>query len=44
MRMSGDAKRAGECDQCGECEEKCPQDILVSEWVPRIHAALGGER
>ena len=43
-RMSGDARRAGECKRCGECEEKCPQDIAISDWMPRIHEALGGER
>jgi len=42
MRMFGDSKRAEECDQCRECEEKCPQDIPVSEWMPRVHAVLGG--
>jgi predicted aldo/keto reductase-like oxidoreductase len=41
MRMFGDGKRAEECVQCGECEEKCPQDIPVSEWMPRVHAVLG---
>jgi hypothetical protein len=34
-------ERAGSCEQCGECEEKCPQEILVSEWMPKVHAVLG---
>ena len=33
--------RAAQCIQCGECEEKCPQAIPISEWMPVIHAALG---
>ena len=34
-------KRASACIQCRECEEKCPQSILISEWMPRVHAVLG---
>jgi uncharacterized protein len=34
-------ERAGSCEQCGECEEKCPQDIPISEWMPRVHSVLG---
>jgi hypothetical protein len=34
-------QRASNCLQCGECEEKCPQDILISELMPRVHAVLG---
>jgi predicted aldo/keto reductase-like oxidoreductase len=41
MRMSGDAGRAEDCTQCRECEEKCPQDIPIAEWMTRVHAALG---
>jgi predicted aldo/keto reductase-like oxidoreductase len=33
--------RAAQCIQCGECEEKCPQSIPISEWMPVIHQALG---
>jgi predicted aldo/keto reductase-like oxidoreductase len=29
------------CIQCRECEEQCPQNIPISEWMPRIHAVLG---
>jgi len=35
-------ERADRCTGCGECEEKCPQGIPVSEWMPRIHALLAG--
>ncbi len=34
-------ERASECIQCRECEEKCPQSILISEWMPRVHELLG---
>lgn len=32
--------RAARCIQCGECEEKCPQSIPISRWMPVIHRAL----
>lgn len=28
------------CIECGECEPKCPQDIPISEWMPKIDAEL----
>jgi hypothetical protein len=34
-------KRASACIQCRECEEKCPQSILISEWMPIVHEVLG---
>jgi len=34
------AKRAVACIQCGECEEKCPQDIPIRRWMPRVHEAF----
>jgi predicted aldo/keto reductase-like oxidoreductase len=34
-------KRASACIQCRECEEKCPQSILISEWMPIVHQVLG---
>ena len=33
--------RANGCIQCQECEEKCPQSIVISEWMPTVHAVLG---
>lgn len=33
--------RAGSCVQCRICEEKCPQRIPISEWMPNVHNALG---
>jgi hypothetical protein len=32
--------RAARCVQCRECDGKCPQGILVSEWMPVIHSVL----
>lgn len=32
---------AGSCIQCGECEERCPQEIPIGEWMPKVHALLG---
>ncbi len=32
--------RAGQCIQCAICEEKCPQGIKISEWMPKVHEAL----
>ncbi|MEM2145562.1 MAG: aldo/keto reductase, partial [Candidatus Jordarchaeaceae archaeon] len=34
-------EHANNCAQCRTCEEKCPQKILVSEWMPKVHAYLG---
>jgi hypothetical protein len=33
--------QAGECIQCRECEDKCPQSIPISEWMPIVHQVLG---
>jgi len=33
--------RASACIQCRECEDKCPQHIRISEWMPQVHAVLG---
>ena len=33
-------ERADLCTGCGECEQKCPQSIEISEWMPRLHAIL----
>jgi len=32
--------RAGNCIQCRVCEDKCPQRIAISEWMPKIHNSL----
>jgi predicted aldo/keto reductase-like oxidoreductase len=33
-------QRAEACIACRECEEKCPQQIPISEWMPRVHETL----
>ncbi len=32
--------RAVNCISCGQCEEKCPQTISISRWMPVIHKVL----
>ena len=39
-RMFGDSPRAEACLNCGECEEKCPQGLPISEWMPKVHEIL----
>ena len=29
--------KADLCVECGECLEKCPQDIPISDWMEKIH-------
>ena len=38
--FSGDWKDASKCTECGECEEKCPQGISISEHLKKAHAWL----
>jgi predicted aldo/keto reductase-like oxidoreductase len=33
-------ERAEACIACGECEEKCPQQIEISDWMGRVHEKL----
>jgi hypothetical protein len=33
--------RAEACIACRECEERCTQQIAISEWMPTVHAVLG---
>jgi predicted aldo/keto reductase-like oxidoreductase len=33
-------ERADACTECGECEQKCPQDIPVREQLKEAHEAL----
>jgi len=35
--------RANLCVSCLECEEKCPQEILVSEWMVKIDQIFAAE-
>jgi predicted aldo/keto reductase-like oxidoreductase len=34
-------QRAAACIQCQVCEEKCPQHIPISQWMPVVHEVLG---
>ena len=34
---------AAACIQCRECEERCPQAIPISEWMPEVHALLADD-
>lgn len=36
--------QASACTQCRECEEKCPQNIPISEWMPIVHQVLGEDK
>jgi uncharacterized protein len=33
-------ERASQCVQCHTCEEKCPQRIIISEWMPKVDEEL----
>ena len=33
-------QRADHCIQCNTCEEKCPQNISVGEWMPKVSSLL----
>lgn len=33
-------RRASACTDCDQCEEKCPQKIAISDWMPRIDTEL----
>jgi predicted aldo/keto reductase-like oxidoreductase len=41
FRRLGEGARAEACESCGECLEKCPQGVLIDEWMPKIHEVLG---
>ncbi|MFC1997510.1 aldo/keto reductase [Chloroflexota bacterium] len=33
-------ENASNCQDCKDCEELCPQQIPISEWMPKIHQSL----
>ncbi len=35
-----EAERAHNCVECYECEEKCPQNIAITEWLPKVDELL----
>jgi predicted aldo/keto reductase-like oxidoreductase len=40
-RFMDEMFRASNCIECRVCEEKCPQKIAISEWMPKVHSVLG---
>jgi predicted aldo/keto reductase-like oxidoreductase len=34
-------QRADKCTECGECEEVCPQEIPITQWLRKTHELLG---
>jgi hypothetical protein len=36
--------KADLCIECGECLEKCPQDIPIPDWMEKIHQEYSGEQ
>jgi hypothetical protein len=36
-----EAERASACIACHDCEDRCPQKIPISEWMPKVYALLG---
>ncbi len=43
-RRPGEDIRAAACIACRECEERCPQQIPIADWMEEIHAVLGEGR
>jgi predicted aldo/keto reductase-like oxidoreductase len=41
LRNINEENRADKCIQCRICEEKCPQKISISEWMPKAQELLG---
>lgn len=39
-RWVNESEKANLCTNCKKCEEKCPQKIKISEWMPVIHKTL----
>ena len=39
-RMIPEAQRAFKCEECGECEEKCPQGIEIMSELKNVHELL----
>jgi predicted aldo/keto reductase-like oxidoreductase len=38
-----DEERANLCVECGECLEKCPQQIEIPDWLAKAHELLSPE-
>ena len=37
LRFVPEENKADLCVVCGECQEKCPQDITIPDWLEKIH-------
>jgi predicted aldo/keto reductase-like oxidoreductase len=37
-------ERANLCIECGECLDKCPQQIEIPDWLAKAHKVLCGEQ
>ena len=37
-----ESERADQCTACGDCLEKCPQDIDIPTWMEKAQAFLAG--
>jgi predicted aldo/keto reductase-like oxidoreductase len=37
-------QKASSCTECGECEEKCPQNIQIREELKKVHLTLHREQ
>lgn len=37
-------QQADKCEQCHECEELCPQDFPIPEWLEKVHGWLGPKK
>ena len=40
-RRPGEDVRAAACIECRKCEELCPQQIPIADWMRKIHEVLG---
>jgi predicted aldo/keto reductase-like oxidoreductase len=39
--LTGSPGFASQCQECGECEEKCPQGIPIREYLKKVAAYFG---
>jgi uncharacterized protein len=40
--LTGDPARASQCEECGECEEKCPQKLPIRELLKGVSGDMEG--
>lgn len=40
-RRPGEDVRAAACIECRKCEDLCPQQIPIADWMKKIHRVLG---